>query len=182
MIDFGYYSTKIYEQNKVVGWWDNPDRCVLECLQLISTEVAEATEGERKNLMDDHLPHRRMGEVELADAMIRTLDLGGRYGWRYDRGRDISSWQMNEWSVGRRHLIINAAIQDLADTFYERDGKIRNRVHSDIEYSDLIATIYWVSKSFGYDIEAAMIEKLEYNKTRADHKREARAKSNGKKF
>lgn len=34
-------------------------------------------EGHRKGLMDDKLPHRPMLEVELADAMIRILDLAG---------------------------------------------------------------------------------------------------------
>jgi hypothetical protein len=34
-------------------------------------------EGERKNLMDDHLPHRRSAEVELADALIRIFDYAG---------------------------------------------------------------------------------------------------------
>jgi len=34
-------------------------------------------EGDRKGLMDDHLPHRSMIEVELADAIIRILDLAG---------------------------------------------------------------------------------------------------------
>ena len=42
---------------------------------LVVSEVAEAMEGDRKNLMDDHLPHRKMIEVELADALIRILDL-----------------------------------------------------------------------------------------------------------
>ena len=43
---------EIYAMNKAVGWWDNPDRCIYETLQLVSTEISEATEGERKNLMD----------------------------------------------------------------------------------------------------------------------------------
>lgn len=34
-------------------------------------------EGDRKGLMDDHLPHRTMFEVELADAVIRIFDLAG---------------------------------------------------------------------------------------------------------
>ena len=37
-------------------------------------------EGDRKNLMDDHLPHRKMIEVELADAVIRIGDLAGKLG------------------------------------------------------------------------------------------------------
>lgn len=46
-------------------------------LMLVVTEVAEAMEGHRKNLPDDKLPHRPMLEVEMADAVIRILDLAG---------------------------------------------------------------------------------------------------------
>ena len=78
MSDFNAKAKEIFEQNKAVGWWDDMNRCIYQTLQLINTEIAEATEGARKNLMDDHLPHRKMEEVELADVLIRTLDLGGR--------------------------------------------------------------------------------------------------------
>ncbi|WP_313666280.1 hypothetical protein [Shinella sp.] len=37
--------------------------------------ISKAMEGFRKGKMDDKLPHRRMIEVELADAMIRIGDL-----------------------------------------------------------------------------------------------------------
>lgn len=63
-------------------WWvdlntGNPlQRNVGEMLMLVTSELAEALEGHRKNLMDDHLPHRKMIEVELADALIRILDIG----------------------------------------------------------------------------------------------------------
>ncbi len=50
-------------------------------LALIHSEISEALEGERKDLMDDHLPHRRMAEVELADAIIRILDYCGGHGY-----------------------------------------------------------------------------------------------------
>ena len=48
---------------------------------LIVSEVAEAMEGERKDLMDDKLPHRKMAEVELADALIRIFDYAGGHGY-----------------------------------------------------------------------------------------------------
>lgn len=46
-------------------------------LALIHSEVSEALEGDRKDLFDDHLPHRSSLEVELADAFIRLVDLAG---------------------------------------------------------------------------------------------------------
>ena len=78
------------------GWWTDmgtgqdlrstgypklsPTVNVGEKLMLIVTEVGEGMEGHRKLMMDDHLPTRTMLEVELADAVIRILDLAGGLG------------------------------------------------------------------------------------------------------
>lgn len=65
------------------GWWSDlrtgkpKERNVGELICLIHSELSEAMEGARKDLMDDHLPHRSMVEVELADAVIRIFDLAG---------------------------------------------------------------------------------------------------------
>ncbi len=78
------YATVCHEAN--VLWWTDPvtgERLIRnkgEMLMLIVSEISEAMEGVRKNLQDDHLPHRKMEEVELADALIRIFDYGGAYG------------------------------------------------------------------------------------------------------
>ena len=97
------------------GWWDEPDTkdTVPVKLCLIHSEVSEAMEGDRKDLMDDKLPHRKMLEVELADAVIRIADL-----------------------AGRKNL----------------------------------------------DLAGAILEKMEFNKKRPDHKRENRQKDGGKTY
>ncbi len=65
------------------GWWKDPltglpvERDPLALLMLMVTELAEAAEGVRKDVMDDKLPHRKMVEVELADCIIRILDYAG---------------------------------------------------------------------------------------------------------
>lgn len=105
-------AVEIHQNNVDAGWWDKP-REKGTLLMLVVSEIAEAMEGERKDIMDDHLPHRKMAEVELADAMIRIFDYAG---------------------------------------------------------------------AFGYDLQGAIEEKLEYNKQRADHKLENRAKEGGKQF
>lgn len=69
------------------GWWRDlktgedvrGKRNVGELLCLIHSEISEAMEGHRKGLMDDKLPHRKMLEVELADAVIRIFDMAGGY-------------------------------------------------------------------------------------------------------
>ena len=76
---------RVYKANVDAGWWTDletnlpKDRNDGELLMLMVTELAEAMEGYRKNLMDDKLPHRKMVEVELADTVIRICDYcGGR--------------------------------------------------------------------------------------------------------
>lgn len=118
----------VYELTKVchsasfnAGWWkdksgkdirENP-YCFSNKLALVHSELSEALEGDRKGNMDDHLPHRRATEVELADALIRIFDLAG---------------------------------------------------------------------AFDLDVAGALVEKMEYNSKRADHKAEARAAPNGKQY
>ena len=65
------------------GWWDNTSADAINGavkIALIHSEVSEALEGLRKGKNDDHLSHRKAVEVELADAMIRIMDLAGAMG------------------------------------------------------------------------------------------------------
>ena len=66
----------IHAQNRNAGWWDKP-REVGTMLCMVHSEVSEAMEGARKGINDDHLTHRPMLEVELADAVIRIFDMAG---------------------------------------------------------------------------------------------------------
>jgi NTP pyrophosphatase (non-canonical NTP hydrolase) len=84
-------------------WWHDPrtgEKLVRnkgEMLMLIVSEIAEAMEGERKDLMDDKLPHRRSVEVELADALIRI----GDYCAAYDMDIDGAVQEKMEYNRNR---------------------------------------------------------------------------------
>lgn len=83
-MNLNQYAAEVHAANQ--KWWHDLEtgerlkRNVGELLCLVHSEISEAMEGHRKNLRDDKLPHRSMFEVELADAVIRILDICGGMG------------------------------------------------------------------------------------------------------
>lgn len=178
--DFNALALSVYTANAAVGWWDNPHRNVYELLQLVVTEIAEATEGERKDLMDDHLPNRKMGEVELADALIRLLDMAGGFGWTYRQGNKplLPRGLLPASNKGEVHFRLTQAISELGISL--QFGSPQASV--DRNYTSAVDAILLAGGKFGYNVLEAMQEKLLYNTQRLDHKREVRAQVGGKKF
>jgi NTP pyrophosphatase (non-canonical NTP hydrolase) len=86
MNDLNDYVKQCHDAN--IKWWQDPttkqaiSRNFGELIALCHSELSEALEGHRKDLMDDKLLHRKMAEVELADCLIRIFDLAG--GFNYD--------------------------------------------------------------------------------------------------
>lgn len=82
--DLNALAQRVHEANK--RWWHDPatgeriERNKGEMLMLMVSELSEAMEGVRKDLPDDHLPHRSMEEVEIADCLIRLLDYAAGHG------------------------------------------------------------------------------------------------------
>lgn len=89
------------------------ERNKAEMICLIHSELSEAMEGERKGLMDDHLPERPMAEVEMADTVIRIMDYCGR--WGYDIGGAIED--KLKYNANRADHKIENRLQDNGKKF-----------------------------------------------------------------
>ncbi len=67
------------------GWWESP-RATGEVLMLVVTELAEAMEAYRAgNPESEKLPGFSKMEEELADTIIRLLDLAEERGFRMEQ-------------------------------------------------------------------------------------------------
>lgn len=63
------------------GWWDDP-RNDGELVALMHSELSEALEGLRAgNPADDKVPEFSSAEAELADVVIRIMDMSKARGW-----------------------------------------------------------------------------------------------------
>jgi len=78
-----------HQKNIEAGWWNDSKTgdpllnqwytpyVIATKMLLVVSEISEALEGFRKDLMDDKLTHRTALETELADVQIRLWDLCG---------------------------------------------------------------------------------------------------------
>lgn len=94
------YAWEAHQAN--LKWWVDIEtgqpieRNFGELIALCHSELSEALEGHRKNLMDDKLPHRKMAEVELADLLIRVFDLSDAMGFDLE-GAYREKMAFNAW-------------------------------------------------------------------------------------
>ena len=71
----------VHDIAKRKGWYDK-ERNPLELLCLIHSEISEACEAFRHgNPPSDQVPEFSHAEIELADAVIRILDMAAHYEW-----------------------------------------------------------------------------------------------------
>lgn len=190
--------TPIFELNE--KWWTDIrtglplDRDEGELFMLMSSEVSEALEGERKNLDDTKLPQFKMAGVEMADLCIRGIDYCTR------RDLDVQDWYNDIEMYLDGHEKEDKIWIDAMLAIREDDGAVVNRgallwnlnkrlvdiervvVNQSEGFAMLFALARVYCDLFDYPFEEAFVAKYEYNLGRADHKHENRIQDGGVKF
>lgn len=81
-IDFDCMAEEVHMNSRAKGWWDE-DRNNGEMIALMHSELSEALEGYRHgNPPDDHIPEFSSVEAELADVVLRIMDMSVARGLR----------------------------------------------------------------------------------------------------
>lgn len=178
-MNYNEQAKRIHKLNAT--WWHDQngnrlERNKGELLMLVVSEIAEAMEGLRKNLMDDHLPHRKMVEVELADTAIRLFDFAAGFG--YSISDDLGLMILGDDNKAEQLLWIVNNVMNIYKNTHDKED------HSTAAFfiEESLNLVFAYGKKYGYDVEGAIEEKLAYNQQRADHRIENRMKENGKKF
>lgn len=170
-------SVEIHAENVEAGWWEPwPNKVDRHrtAMVLVFSELIEAMEGFRKDLMDDHLPEYKMFDVEMADAMIRLLDMVGAYQFEISGGDDFNAMLDKGTEKCKDSSVPEIIYQSIFEMCRVED--ISSEVMAGIMFVLMMCKVYDV------DIWKLVALKRAYNAKRADHKKENRAKEGGKKF
>ena len=180
-----------------IKWWQDVEtgqpikRNKGELLALIHSEISEAYDGDQSGLLDDKLPHRKMPEVEMTDAAIRILDYAA--GFNHDIYQAGLKYGLSEF-IDLDHLIKCANVGCLPATVGYSDIhsqiskvlELERKSKPSIEVAEslvfLLLLIFLVALELEYEMQDTFDEKMEYNRTREDHKHEARRIAGGKQF
>lgn len=114
---------------------------------------------------------------ELVDICFNASKTAG---WH----TNIETGELKERNKGEMLMLMVSEISEAMEG--ERKGlmddKLKHRPMAEVELADALIRICDYCGRWNYDLGGAVIEKLEYNSHREDHKIENRLKDNGKKW
>lgn len=162
---------KIHLQNINKGWWDE-HRSFSRITNLNLSEVSESVEAHRKDLMDDKLKSYKGVPVEAADGCIRAFDALSSLKNENFEASDQAIFIIKKNSHDVEYLLSFSSLCFVkAWESYEINGLVEDSKQYLI---DAIHSLFEIIIAYGHNPVDLMLEKIDFNETRDDHKKENR--------
>ena len=117
--------------------------------------------------------------LALNECVKDCHDAAVKGGWWHD-----THGKKKERNVGELLCLIHSEISEAMEGARKgsMDTHLKHKSMMEVELADAIIRIFDLAESKGFNLGQTIYEKLEYNKSRADHKINNRLKEGGKKF
>lgn len=131
------------------------------------------------------MTHESIHEANMRAGIAAAVHVCGTSeeagGWRLDPVTRQPLFVEKEFGI--KLALIHSELSEALEAWRKNknDDHLPHRKGVEVEFADALIRIFSLSQWMGLDLAGALMEKLEYNRQRADHKLENRAKEGGKK-
>lgn len=125
---------------------------------------------------DGELPKTALIGVQAAQYLCHQLSL--RAGWWDGVDRD------NPMTFGHKLALVHSEVSESLEGHRKNldDKHLPHRKQMEVELADVLARVLDLAGAYGLDVGEALVEKLAYNVSRADHQPQARHDEGGKAY